>query len=58
MEFEIGRTISEEGSYKLFGQALTIYQKFGFIDSNTGIKFGVIEMDLANSSLKSYLELK
>ena len=56
MEFEIGRIIAEEGNQRLFGQALTIYRKFGFIDINTGIKFGVIEMDLANTSLKAYLK--
>ena len=56
MEFEIGRTIAEEGSQKLFGQALTIYRKLGFKDINSGIKFGIIEMDLADSSLKAIIE--
>ena len=37
---------------------LTIYRKFGFKDEKTGMKFGIIEMDLADSSLLTFISNK
>ncbi len=42
----------------MFGSALRIYKKLGYRDETTGTKFGIIEMDLADSSLKAYLDNK
>lgn len=48
----------DEGNEKCYGDAINIYRTFTISDRITGIKMGIIEMELAETSLTSFLEIK
>lgn len=58
LEFKVAKLVSDEGNEKCFGDAINIYRTFTIQDKATGLKMGIIEMELAETSLQSFLEGK
>lgn len=58
MEFKFAKILDETGAETLFGNSLKVFKAFNVTDEDTGVKITIMELQLADNSLKGWLDNK
>lgn len=58
VEYKFAKIMDESGAETLFGNTLKVFKAFNIVDEETGVKISVLELQLADDSLKGWLDSK